>query len=274
MARIKYCWKCNCEVPYQEYNNINYVPICKNCGAKYPEKPKDEALLSIYQDEYLQNRSEKNLNQLFNLMSKVTFNVICHKLKQTSSHEELDDIWDKVQWTLEKLTKYYKEKPNFKITTSFVQYIGQVILFPLYNKDEQEKQQKEISIHTPKFNNSKDKNNKELFDYLSKDTDGGINETESNIDYEITQNHLTKESIDYINTVIESLYDYEKSEHTNHEFRNSLYMLQLYKYFIYGDIKSRIVEEIKNSLDFTLVKKFEASKEIYKDILLKHAVGE
>ena len=273
MGKIKYCWNCNTEVPYQEYNNINFVPKCEKCGALYPEKPKDEALLSIYQDEYLKNRSDKNLNKLFNLMSKVTFNVICHKLKRTSSHEELDDIWDKVQWTLEKLTKYYKEKPNFKITTSFVQYIGQVILYPLYNKDEQEKQQNEISIHTPKFNNSKDKNNKELFDYLSKDTDGGINETESNIDYGITQNHLVKESIDYINTVIESLYDYEKSENTHHEFRNALFMGQLYKYFINGDIRNKVVEEIMNNLDFKLVKKFEASKEIYKDILMKHVVG-
>ena len=274
MGKIKYCWNCNNEVPYQEYDNIKFVPKCKKCGALYPEKPKDEALLSIYQDEYLKNRTDKNLNKLFNLMSKVTFNVICHKLKCTSSHEELDDIWDKTQWTLEKLTKYYKEKPDFKITTSFVQYIGQVILYPLYNKDEQDKQKKEISIHTPKYNNSKDKNNKELFDYLSKDTDGGINETENTIDYRVTQNHLVIESMNYINTVIKSLYDYEKSEHTNHEFRNSLYMAQLYKYFINGEIGNKIVEEIMNSLDFTLVKKFEASKEIYKGILMKHAMGE
>jgi hypothetical protein len=73
---------------------------------------------------------------------------------------------------------------------------------------------------------------------------------------------------------MESLYEYEKSEKTNHEFRNVLHMCQLYKYFINGDIKNKVVEEIMNNLDFTLVKKFEASKEIYKSILMKHAMGE
>ena len=53
MSKIKYCWNCKCEVPYQFYNNIDYIPTCPNCGVSYPEKPKDEALLSIYQDEYL-----------------------------------------------------------------------------------------------------------------------------------------------------------------------------------------------------------------------------
>ena len=273
MSKIKYCWNCKTEVPYREYNNIKFIPTCPKCGVKYPEKPKDEAFLSIYQDEYLANRTEENLNKLFTLMSKVTFNIICHKLKCTSSHEQLDDIWDKVQWTLEKISKYYKEKPNFKIGTSFVKYISQVVLFPLYNKDEQEKQKKEISIHTPKFSNSKDKGNKELYDYLSSDTDGGINQTEYELDYENDQNHLTKESIEYISTVLESLYEYEKSEKTNHEFRNSLYMAELYKYFISGKINDKVVQDIINSLDFNLVKKFDASKDIYKDILVKHAMG-
>lgn len=272
MSKIKYCWNCCTEVPYREYKNIDFIPTCPKCGAKYPEKPKDEALLSIYQDDYLNDRNERNFNRLFSLMSKVTFNIICHKLKCTSSHEDIDEIWDKVQWTLEKITRYYKEKPEFKIDTSFVQYIGQVVLYPLYNKDEQEKRKKEISIHTPKFANSKNKN-KELYDYLSSNTDGGINETESKIDYYNNKNHITEESISYIKTVIESLYDYEKSENTNHEFRNSLYMSYLYKYFINGHISDRIVNDIMNSMDFKLIKKFEASKDIYKDMLLKHAVG-
>jgi hypothetical protein len=273
MEKIKFCWNCGHEVPYQKYADIDYVPKCDICGSLYPEKPKDEALLSIYQDEYLKNRSDKNLNRLFDLMSKVTFNVICYKLKCTSSYEEIDDIWDKVQWTLEKLIKYYKEKPDFKITTSFVQYIGQVILYPLYNKDARERQKKEISIYTPKFNNTKDKKNKELFDYLSSDTDGGINEIENTIDYNITQNYLVSESTDYINTVIQSLYDYEVSEKSKHAFRSSLYMAQLYKYFISGEIENKIVTDIMNSLDFTLIKKFNASRDIYKNILMKHIAG-
>ena len=140
MNKIKYCWNCGYEVPYQVYSSINFVPKCPKCESLYPEKPRDEAMLSIYQDEYLADRSEKNFNRLFKALNVMTFNVICHKLKVKSSHEQLDDILDKVQWTLEKLAKYYKEKSDFKVTTSFNKYIGQLVLYPLYNKDEQEKE--------------------------------------------------------------------------------------------------------------------------------------
>lgn len=268
MDKVKNCWNCNAEVPYQEYENITFIPKCPKCGVSYPEKPKDEALLSIYQDEYLNDRSDKNLNRLFNLINKVTFNIICHKLKGKSSYEQIDDIWDKVQWTLERLMKYYREKPDFKIGTSFIQYISQVVLYPLYNKEEKERKKKEISIHTPKYNKDK---NKELFDYLSKDDDGGMNETENCINNEFTQTRISDESIKFIKTVIESIYEYEKDENTNNEFKNSLYMAVLFKYFIYGECDDKLVEEIMNSLDFDLIKKFEKSKEMYKEVLIKYA---
>ena len=140
--KIKTCWNCGTEVPYQEYGKINFIPLCPKCGVQYPEKPKDEAFLSMYQNDYLNDKSDENYNKLFTLMSKVTFNIICHKLKSTSSYEDMDDIWDKVQWTLEKIDKYYREKPNFKIGASFVKYISQVVLYPLYNKGEQERKEK------------------------------------------------------------------------------------------------------------------------------------
>ena len=207
MSKIKYCWNCGHEVPYQIYSSINFVPKCPKCESLYPEKPKDEALLSIAQDEYLADRSTKNFNKLFKLLNKMTFNVICHKLKIKSSHEQWDDIWDKVQWTLEKLAKYYNEKADFKVTTSFNKYIGQLVLYPLYNKDEQDRQKNEISIHTPKFGGVNDKNAKELNDYLSKTDDGEISEVEKNLDYEVNQNYLTTKSLEFINQTINALYD-------------------------------------------------------------------
>lgn len=274
MSKIKYCWNCGHEVPYQIYNSINFVPKCPKCESLYPEKPKDEALLSIAQDEYLADRSEKNFNKLFKLLNKMTFNVICHKLKIKSSHEQWDDIWDKVQWTLEKLAKYYNEKADFKVTTSFNKYIGQLVLYPLYNKDEQERQKTEISIHTPKFGGVNDKNAKELNDYLSKTDDGEISEVEKNLDYEVNQNYLTTKSLEFINQTINALYDNEKSKNTNKEFRNSYSMAELYKFFICNRCDEKTVEDIINSMDYSLVKKFEKSKELYKQILVDYANGE
>ena len=275
MSKIKNCWNCGHEVPYQIYSSIDFVPKCPKCGSLYPEKPKDEAMLSIVQDEYLADRNEKNFNKLFKLLNQMTFNVICHKLKVKSSHEQLDDILDKVQWTLEKLAKYYKEKSDFKVTTSFSKYIGQLVLYPLYNKDEQERQKNEISIHIPIFGGAVgDKNSKELNDYLSKTDDGEISEVEKNIDYEINQNHLNVESLKFINGIINSLYEYEESKGTNKEFRNSYNMAELYKFFIYNRCNEKIVEDIINSMDYSLVKKFEKSKELYKHMLVDYANGE
>lgn len=274
MSKIKYCWNCGHEVPYQIYSNINFVPKCSKCESLYPEKPKDEAMLSIAQDEYLVDRSEKNFNKLFKLLNQMTFNVICHKLKIKSSYEQWDDIYDKVQWTLEKLAKYYNEKDDFKVTTSFNQYIGQLVLYPLYNKDEQDRQKNEISIHTPKFGNVNDKNVKELNDYLSKTDDGEISEVEKNLDYEVNRNYLTTKSLEFINQTINALYDNEKFKNTNKEFRNSYSMAELYKFFIYNRCDEKTVEDIINSMDYSLVKKFEKSKELYKQILVDYANGE
>ena len=273
MGKTKYCWNCKTEVPYQEYEKIDFVPTCPKCGAKYPEKPRDEALLSIYQDDYLNDRSEKNYNKFFKLLNKVTFNVICHKLKSSSSHECIDDILDKTQWTMEKLTKYYTEKEDFKITTSFVKYLGQVVLYPLYNKDEKEKDEKEISIHSSKYKNSKGEQPKELLDYLSSDSDGGIDKCEEKLNYDISKNHLIDESVEFITSVIDTLYEHEKNN-TSSAFRDSYYMAKFYEFFIKGQSEERIVEDIMNSVDYSLIEKFDDSKLLYKDILMKHACGE
>lgn len=261
--KIKHCWNCGIEVPYIEYDNINYIPKCKECGVLYPEKPKDEALLSIYQEEYLNDKSDENLSRLFELLKKVTFNVIRYKLKSKSSYEQIDEIWDKVQWSLEKLLMYYKEKPDFKITTSFVQYIKQVVLFPLYNKVEKERQKKEISIYTPKFKNS-DKNSKELCDYLSKSVDGGLEELENEMDYDTNKNGIIGKSVDFIKDVALSIYEYDG-------FKNCIYMLLLYKFFISGESDDVLVRKITDSLDYSLVNKFEESKNLYREILINYS---
>ena len=270
MGKVKRCWNCGNEVPYRIYKDIDFVPKCNCCGALYPEKTRDESLLMTTQEKYLKDRSEDNFRELFVLLNRMTFNVICHKLKIKSSYESLEDIWDKVQWTLEKLTKYYREKPDFKITTSFAQYIGQLVLYPLYNKDECERRKNEISLHTPIFKRS-DKNLKELSDYLSKSDDGGISEVEDSLNYESNRKYLIDKSLRFISECVNSLY--ESSKRKKGKFRESYFMAQLYKFFICGKMDDKIVEAIKGSLDYSLVKKFERSVEIYKKMIVDCANG-
>ena len=150
-----------------------------------------------------------------------------------------------------------------------------MVLYPLYNKDEQERQKNEISIHIPMFGGAVgDKNSKELNDYLSQTCDGEISEVEKNLDYELNQNYLTTKSLEFINQTINALYDNEKSKNTNKEFRNSYSMAELYKFFIYNRCDEKTVEDIINSMDYSLVKKFEKSKELYKQMLVDYANGE
>lgn len=270
--KIKYCWNCKSEVPYQTYGLINYIPTCSHCGVMYPEKPKDEAKLSIYQDEYLKTRSDESFNKLFALMSDVTFNVICHKLKSKGSYEKNDDIWDKVQWTLEKITSYYKEKPDFKINTSFIQYIGQVVLFPIYNKEEQEREKKEISLYSSKYKSPNGSKEKELLDYLQKDDDEqGISEVEFKLDYDSNKNTLIEKSISFVSDSINELYKYERMKNNNKEFKYSFYLAELYNLFICGKMEDRNVKDILDSLDSNLVKKFNDCVGLYKEVLVNYA---
>ena len=268
--KIKRCWNCGKEVPYVSYDKIDYIPECDECGVKYPEKPEDEALLSIYHDEYLKNRTDENFNRLFILLRKVTFNVIRYKLKSKSSYEQMDEIWDNVQWTLNKLVTYYKEKPDFKISTSFVQYIGKMVLYPLYNKAEKERRYKEISIHTPKFKNSSDENTKELYQYLSEDVDGGVCNIENKIDYEINKNGVMDKSLNFIKNAGQTLYDYSE----DHKLRNCIYMILFYKFFIFGEFEDVVVKKIIESMDCSFMKKFEDSKDLYKKVLIECSNGD
>ena len=176
MARInkRFCWNCGCEVPYIIYKNMSEIPKCSNCGVLYPEKKKLEAELTLKQDKYLKTRSKKDMEDLFADIPKLTFNLICKVLKKQQIVLEPEIIWDKANWTVMTLISYYKNKPNFKIEGSFVGYISQMILYPIFNQNEIKKNKTEISIeNTVGNNNSND--SKTIEDFICSNT--------MNIDY-------------------------------------------------------------------------------------------
>ena len=144
----KFCWKCGNPVESQDYEKIDFIPKCSNCGALYPEKPALEAKLAVYQEDYLQTRAEKDFKKLINPLYDMIFNIICSRLKKSGVRLLRDDIEDMVQWSLCTLISYYKEKPEFKIRGSFTSYIEQVVLYPIYNKRDKVRKKKEISIYT------------------------------------------------------------------------------------------------------------------------------
>ena len=119
-----------------------------------------------------------------------------------------------------------------------------------------------------------DKNSKELNDYLSQTCDGELSDVEKKLDYENDKNHLVIKSLDFMNKSINALYEYEKTKNKNDEFKSCYYMAELYKFFIYNKCDEKTVKDIINSLDFSLVKKFEKNKEMYKEMLINYAKGE
>lgn len=207
MSKRIYCWNCKIEVQPVEYAKIKVKPVCPRCGCFYPEKPEIEAKLSLAQEEYLNNRTDENLAKLFEPLTKLTFNIICSKLKQSGKSEDPDKINDKVQWTLLKILSYYKDKPEFMIEGSFISYIGQVVLFPLYNKKDKEREVKEMSIYTP-LDEKGAEGKRTLMDKYIEDN---VVEIDDFIFREESKEHTIKMMSEIIATSIDVLYKQNKN---------------------------------------------------------------
>ena len=100
------CWSCH--IPLTNFDSsVNYH--CPTCGASYANKPLNEAKLAILQDEYLITRDNKVLNKMMIIINDLVYNLICSKLKASGKYLDEDDVIDKVQWTLLKMTYYYNK---------------------------------------------------------------------------------------------------------------------------------------------------------------------
>lgn len=131
------CWNCNATVNKVIYAKINKPSVCPKCNCVYPEKPKLEAELTLLQDKYILDKSEKNKNAFFTPLYNLTYNIVCNYLKKTSKILDSERIDDIIQWTLTKLYSYY-QKPNWKVDGSFTGYLSLVVLYPLYNIKQKE----------------------------------------------------------------------------------------------------------------------------------------
>lgn len=189
------CWQCH--TPLTNYDS-SYNYLCPHCNAEYANKPLNEAKLSILQNEYLATRDNKVLNKMMIIMNTLVYNLLCSRLKSSGKYLDEDDVMDKVQWTLLKMTYYYS-KPEFKIGSSFTEYLKQVILYPLYNDKQKEIEQMEISLFSPLSN---DEESKTLIDKLS-DTPylEGKNEVENHLFGNIEKDNL----VNIVNSFLQSL---------------------------------------------------------------------
>lgn len=224
----KYCW--NCEVELKKVK-IDYskekVTFCPRCGCKYPEKPKIEAKLSIYQEEYLKDRNKESFNKMFVLLDKLIFNILCSKLKKSAKKLDVEEIEDMKQWCLEKILQYY-QKPDFKISGSFTGYLSKVVLYPLYNNKDFEKEKNEVSLFSP-IGISSEGEELTLMDRLSEQSYfDGLTETENFLFGRIQRKQVLEEFMDFFEMVLKIFYQKQKK----FAFSQTLKMALLIKHFI------------------------------------------
>jgi len=202
IKKIK-CWKCH--EPLTDLDSTtNYA--CPYCNAHYSNKPINEAKLSILQEEYLATRDVKVLNRMMIIIQDIVYNLICSKLKASGKFLNEEDILDKVQWTLLKMTQYYNRE-EFKITTSFTEYLSQVILYPLYNYKQKNLDQNEISIFTPLGHDSDSDNDKTILDKIIENPYlDGVGEAESYLFKELEKEHTITQVTDFIKSVTTMAY--------------------------------------------------------------------
>ncbi len=163
------CWKCK-EKHKSEERIIGLEP-CPSCGVVAFAKPEDEGPLHYYQDEFLKSREysrkindyetlvdPKNnkeylvpkgnnffLEEMYKLLIPYSTKIV---RKKTASVVLRDgDFDDHVMDTVGTLIRYYKLKPNFRISDSFGEYLSKISLQPIFNKKKQERDQAEQSFN-------------------------------------------------------------------------------------------------------------------------------
>jgi len=199
-----HCWQCKKKLIKDTSEGFVDEPnlICPSCGAEFADKPFIEARLHILQKEYLQTRDSKIFGEMLKLMQDITYNQIVSRLRSSGVFLDPEDIKDKVHWGLEKMIILYSN-PNFRITTSFIEYIGNVVLYPLYNYKQKDKDENEISMFTPIGHSKGSDKEYTYFDQL-KETPvlTGYNETEEYFYSESHKEHTINIVNDYIDKVV------------------------------------------------------------------------
>lgn len=140
---------------------------------------------------------------MLRLLEDITYNQIVSRLRSSGVFLDQADIEDKVQWCLIKMVTLYSNV-NFKINTSFIDYMGSVVLYPLYNYKQQDKDENEISLFTPI--NGKNSNGEKEYTYFEKLKEtpilSGNNDTENYFYKEVHKDHVINIVNEYITKVV------------------------------------------------------------------------
>lgn len=230
IKKSPHCWKCGKQLPIDKYHDIpNYV--CPFCETPFADKPKNESIFFQKQEAYVRLGSEVALTKMLLMIQTFSYNLICRRLKGSSLFLPEEEIEDKVSWCVSKMLSLYRDKEkNFKVTTSIIEYLDQVVKYPLYNYKDKSRDIVEISLFEPIKQKGKGSQNAKkeqlLIDKLSEEAYlDGINEVEDFLYKKEQENNVITQLQDYIDTVL-------KVANSNKNFSQALKILILYKHFL------------------------------------------
>lgn len=109
---------------------------CPSCKDLYCTLPKTERELHLLQNQFLKNRSEKCLNEMYHLLVPYTKSIILKTYRHVMQHPE--DLQYFAENAVSYLIEEYYAKPNYKVELSF----GGLLIFKIkqaiYGKMESE----------------------------------------------------------------------------------------------------------------------------------------
>ena len=134
MAKRKYIICCVCKHKYEKIEEVHSPKNCPNCKEPYWRRPIREHELMKLQDEYFIDRLENKyaFDKMIITVEKILHNIIAGKLKSSAVYLEEEKRHDLVMESLLTFMEKY-QNPDFKITGSFIGYLNDLVLNPLYN---------------------------------------------------------------------------------------------------------------------------------------------
>lgn len=157
MAKSKKYITCNtCNHKYLKIQDVHSPVRCPECKELYWRRPIVEKQLMDLQDKYFKDRSNnKPFQEMIIIIEQLLHNLIASKLKSSAVYLEEEKRHDLVMDSLLTFMEKYNKNPDFKITGSFIGYLKDLVLNPLYNPKKKKREQLECSLSTPL---KKDKN--------------------------------------------------------------------------------------------------------------------
>lgn len=261
--KIPKCW--HCQKPLEiGVNNIT----CPNCGSEFAEKPRTEARYHILQKEYLATRNSNTLGKILLIVEEVSYNIICGRLKSNGRFLDDELINDKTSWVVEKMFKYYHNKPDFFISFSAIDYISQVCLYALYGHAFKKVEQNEISMNTP-LSNHDGKNeggDQTIMDRLSNSLSlDGQWDVEDSFFKNIHRDSLINEIVDFTKSYLETTA-------REYGFTHAFNLTQMIYHF-FNRKTSRFMNEWTKGQPFELYNHYEYFKLKLRNHLRENASG-